>query len=63
MALETNKIITAFIAVLVGIVLIPVVNTEVVAAGLTGSLGTIVSLIPLMFGLGILTFSLKSMLK
>lgn len=61
MALETNKVIYAFIAVLVGLVLVPVINDAVTDANITGSLGTIVSLLPLLFGLGILVIALRSM--
>lgn len=62
MAVETNRIIGSFIAILVGVILIPVVYQASVDANLTGSLATIVSLIPLLFALGILVVSLRGML-
>lgn len=59
--MSTNKIVTAFVAVLVGVILIPVINDTVTDANITGSLGVILSLIPLLFALGIVVLSFRSM--
>lgn len=59
MAVAIKGIISSFITVLVGAVLMGPLQATIVASGLTGVVATIVSLIPLMYGLTILMVSLK----
>lgn len=59
---STKNVIVGFVAVLVGVILIAPLNDAVVAAGFTGTLGTVVGLIPVLFGLGVLYASVKGLL-
>lgn len=60
-SMDTNKIITSFIAVLVGVILVPVIAQVAADANVTGSLATILSLVPLLFTLGILLVTVRGM--
>jgi hypothetical protein len=62
MAVEVKGIISGFVAVVVGIALIPTVASLAADANLTGATASIVALIPTLFGVGILLVSVRSML-
>lgn len=59
---ETKKILGAFVAVLIGVILIAPINDAVTDAGFSGTLGTVASLIPLLFGIGVLYAAVTHML-
>lgn len=61
MAKSMENIILGFVAVIVGVVLIGPLQEIVTDANITGVASTIVSLIPLFFGLGILYVTVKNM--
>lgn len=58
---ESKSVITSFIAVLIGVILVPVLQTSVDDANVTGTLAVVLPLVPLLFTLGILLFSVRSM--
>lgn len=47
--LTGKKLIEMFVVIVVGVALVPVINTLVTDANITGSTGTLLSLVPLMF--------------
>lgn len=57
-----NKLVLAFVAVLVGIALIGPINSSAISANVTGVTATIVSLIPTLFAIGVLVGVVKGML-
>ena len=59
---ETKNIIQAFIAVLVGVLLVPVINTAAVEANVSGTLAIVLSIVPLLFTLGILLVTIRQMM-
>lgn len=62
MAKESSKIMTAFIAVIVGVALISPLQGFANDANVSGSVALIVSLIPLFFALAILYTAIRSMI-
>jgi hypothetical protein len=58
---EIKNIIYAFIAVLVGVLLVPVINSACVTANVTGTLAIVLSIVPLLFTLGILLVAIRTM--
>jgi TRAP-type C4-dicarboxylate transport system permease small subunit len=56
-----GNIIGAFIVCLVGFSLIPVISTQVNDVGLTGWSATLISFVPMLFGVGILFVSLVAL--
>ena len=63
MATKIESLILGFVAVVVGVALIGPLQTTVVDANVTGTAGTIVTLIPLFFGIGILLVSVRGMIS
>jgi len=63
---EVREFVVGFISVIIGIVvgvtLIPVINTAIQNANLTGTQATLAGLIPLMVVIGLVTYSIKSMI-
>ena len=59
MALENRKILGTFVAVLVGIVLLPIVDGFANDANITGTTRTIILLVPVFFALAVLFVALK----
>ena len=57
---QMNKIVQGFVAVLIGVVLTPIVATVVTDANLSGTTGTIITLIPVFFALTILIIVVRS---
>jgi uncharacterized membrane protein len=62
---EVREFVTGFVGVIIGLVvavsLIPVITTTVANANLTGTTQTLVLLIPLLVGVGILLFAVRSL--
>lgn len=54
--------IPAFVTILVGVVLVPVLVGTITDANVTGNTGIILALIPLFFALGILVAAVKGMM-
>jgi len=54
--------IPAFVTILVGVVLVPVLVTTIADANVTGNTGIVLALIPLFFALGILVSGIKGLL-
>lgn len=48
-----DKTVDKLVYILIGVVLIPVVDEIVTTAGLSGTLGTIVSLVPLIYAFNV----------
>jgi hypothetical protein len=61
MADKVSGIVLGFIAVLIGAVLVGPLQTTVADANITGTAGTIVALLPLFFGIGILLVTIRTM--
>ncbi len=57
-----NRVILAFVAVLVGVILIAPLQSAANDANVTGTAATVVGLIPVLFALGILLVSIKQMM-
>ncbi len=57
---QTDKIITAFIAILIGVVLTPIVASVVADANLSGTTATVLTLVPTFFALAILLLTVRS---
>jgi hypothetical protein len=55
--------IEAFIGVLIGIVLTPIVYTTAMTANVSGTTLTILTLIPVIFAVSVLVLGVKSMLE
>lgn len=60
--MQTDKLIVGFVAVIIGVALIAPLQEFVNDANVTGATATIVSLIPLFFGLAILLGVVKSVM-
>ena len=62
---DTREFITGFIGVIIGVAvavaMVPVIVDSIAAANLSGTTATLVALIPLLVGVGILLFVVKSM--
>lgn len=54
--------IPAFVTILVGVVLVPVLVSTIADANVTGNTGVVLALIPLFFGLGILVSAVKGLM-
>lgn len=54
--------IPAFVTVLVGVVLVPVLVSTISDANVSGNTGIVLALIPLFFALGILVSAVKGMM-
>lgn len=63
MAVKTESLILSFVAILIGVVLIEPIQDVVSDANITGIAGTIVSLIPLFFGIGIVLNTVRGMIS
>ena len=61
MALNVDKLILSFFAIIVGVALIPIIQGFVTDANVTGSTATLVSLIPLFFAIGIVISTVRGM--
>jgi hypothetical protein len=68
MAMSVSNVITAFVAILIGVVLTPIVynqanaiNPETNLSYLGGTTATVVALIPTFFALGVLILSIRNM--
>lgn len=59
---ETRNIIQAFIAVLVGVLLVPVVYSTATAANVSGNTALVLAIIPLLFTLGVLLVTVRQMM-
>lgn len=60
---NVTKIIGGFIAILVGVVLLPVLDSTITAGGFTGTLATVTSLITVLFGVGLIVMTVKGMVE
>jgi len=58
---EANKLFESFIVVLIGVVLVPVIYSLATNANVTGATATIISIIPLLFALGILATQARAL--
>lgn len=58
--LGTKELIQDFAVILVGIILVPIINSVTAEANVTGSVRTILSLVPLMFALVLVIRSVRS---
>lgn len=58
---EANKLFESFIVVLIGVVLVPVIYALAVSANVSGATATILSIIPLLFTLGILATQARAL--
>jgi len=58
-----DNLMTGFIAIIVGVVLVPIVASIVASANVTGTTATVVSLIPVFFGLAILLLTIRQTMK
>lgn len=63
MAKNVEAIIIGFVAVVIGVALIGPLQTTVTDSNITGIAGTIVALIPLFFGIGVLLVSIRSLMS
>lgn len=54
--------IPAFVTILVGVVLVPVLVTTIADSNVTGNTGIVLALIPLFFALGILVSAVKGLM-
>jgi len=61
MAMSVSNVITAFVAILIGVVLTPIVYAQATEANLSGTTATVVALIPTFFALGVLILSIRNM--
>ncbi|MFQ6118300.1 MAG: hypothetical protein ACE5KE_00270 [Methanosarcinales archaeon] len=63
---EIREFVVGFVGVIIGIAvavaLLPVVSTSIEGANLTGTTATLVGLVPLLIGVGILLFAVKSLI-
>jgi hypothetical protein len=59
MAGEIERFVSPLIAIFVGVALIPVVQTYIGEANLTGPVATLVTLIPFFYGLSIFLIAVK----
>lgn len=58
--MSSKDLIQDFAVILVGVILVPIVNQIAVDANVTGSVRTILSLVPLLFALVIVIRSVRS---
>ena len=56
---EIERFVEPLVAIFIGVALIPVVQTYVEAANLTGGVATLVSLIPFFYGLAVFLYAIK----
>ena len=59
---QISKWVAVIVAILVGVTLVPVVQTTVNNANLTGTSATLMGLVPLFVTIGILLFALRNSL-
>jgi hypothetical protein len=59
---ETKNIINAFVAVLVGIMLVPVIYQTATFANIAGNTALVLAIIPLLFVLGVLLVTVRQMM-
>jgi len=63
---DVREFVVGFISVIIGIVvgvtLIPVINSAITGANLTGTQATLAGLIPLLVVVGLVTYSVKSLI-
>lgn len=59
MPAEVERFVTPLIAIFVGVALIPVVQTYINDANLTGATATLVGLIPFFYGLAVFLYSIR----
>lgn len=62
MADKITGVVLGFVAVLIGAVLVAPLQSTVTDANVTGTAGTIVALLPLFFGVGILLVTIRQMI-
>jgi len=62
MGQKIESVIIGFVAVIIGVSLISPLQDTVDDANITGIAGTVVSLIPLFFGIGVLLVSVRGMI-
>jgi uncharacterized membrane protein len=62
---EIREFVTGFVGVIIGLVvavaLLPVISTTIAQSNLTGTTAIMVGLTPLLVGVGILMFAVKSL--
>jgi len=62
---EVREFVIGFVGVIIGLVvavaLLPVIADTIAQANLTGTTGILVGLIPLLVGVGVLLFAVKSL--
>ena len=54
-----NKLVEALVTVLVGVALVPIVYTFATAANVSATLASILSIIPLLFTIGVLVMTAR----
>mgnify|MGYP000179697856 CR=1 FL=1 len=63
---EVREFVVGFISVIIGIVvgvtLLPVINTAITDANLTGTQATLAQLIPTLVAVGLVTYAVKSLI-
>ena len=60
--LTGKKLVEMFIVIIIGVALVPVINTMVTDANISGSTGTLLSLVPLMFTVAIVYGMVKGVI-
>jgi hypothetical protein len=60
--MEVERFVTPLIAIFVGVALIPAVQSFISSANLTGSVATLVGLIPFFYGLAVFIYAVKAVL-
>jgi hypothetical protein len=62
---EIREFVTGFVGVIIGIAvavsLIPVISSTISAANLSGTTQTMIALVPLLVGVGVLLFAVRSL--
>jgi len=60
--MSTKGIVSAFVAVLIGVVLAPIIYAQATSANVTGTTATVLSLVPVFFALLVLFSALKGLI-
>lgn len=62
---EIREFVVGFVGIIIGITvavaLLPVISTVIADANITGTTGVMIGLVPLLVGVGILLFAVKSL--
>jgi hypothetical protein len=60
MPAEVERFVSPLVAIFIGIALIPAVQMFIESANLTGSVATLIGLIPFFYGLAVFLYSVKA---